>query len=206
MGRKAMDPEIRRQQFIKAAEELFRTKGYDKVTMSEIADKVGVSHGAYFYYYKSKEELMRAVIVNSVRENEQNLRALALDREKTALEKMQILLSMTISAYTSEHEFMDFAYGYGNADIFRQYTLMSREANVPLLAEILRQGNKEGSFNVKYPQDTMEYLLFVFENLYDVVAATRGNKEVFARKMRALEILFSRALGAKENAFSLVER
>jgi AcrR family transcriptional regulator len=201
-----MDPEVRRQQFIKAAEELFRQKGYDKVTMSEIADKVGVSHGAYFYYYKSKEELMRAVIVNSVRENEQNLRTLALDREKTALEKIQSLLSMTITAYTSEHEFMEFAYGYGNADIFREYTRMSRAANVPLLTEILKQGNKEGSFNVKYPEDTMEYLLFVFENLYDIIAETRGQREVFLRKMRALEILFCRALGTKEKAISLVER
>jgi len=205
MGRKAMDPEVRRQQFIKAAEELFRAKGYDKVTMSEIADRVGVSHGAYFYYYKSKEELMRAVLANSVMENRRYLEALASAGEKTALEKMRTLLSLTISAFSTEHEFMDFAYGYGNADIFREYTLMSREANVPLLVEIIKQGNREGSFHVRYPEDTMKYLLFVFENLYDVIGSARGDRKIYARKMRALEILTARVLGIGENAFNLAD-
>ncbi|HMK46102.1 MAG TPA: TetR/AcrR family transcriptional regulator [Methanocella sp.] len=205
MGRKAMDPEVRRQQFIKAAEELFRAKGYDKVTMSEIADRVGVSHGAYFYYYKSKEELMRAVLANSVMENRRYLEALASAGEKTALEKMRTLLSLTISAFSTEHEFMDFAYGYGNADIFREYTLMSREANVPLLVEIIKQGNREGSFHVRYPEDTMKYLLFVFENLYDVIGSARDDRKIYARKMRALEILTARVLGIGENAFKLTD-
>jgi AcrR family transcriptional regulator len=201
MGRKALDPEIRRQQFIKAAEELFRKKGYDSVTMSEIADKVGVSHGAYFYYYKSKEELMRAVIVNNVRDNERDLKAMVEDPERSALEKMQLLFAMTIEAYAGS-DMVEFPYGYGNATVFREYTLMAREANIPLLAEIVRQGNREGSFDVRYPEDTIEYIFFVFENLYDVVRVTHGDKELFDRKMHALETLLCRALGTKKKAFS----
>jgi AcrR family transcriptional regulator len=200
-----MDPEVRRQQFIKAAEELFRQKGYDSVTMSEIADKVGVSHGAYFYYYKSKEELMRAVIVNNVRDNEGDLKAMVEDREKTALEKMQLLFAMTIDAYAGS-DMVEFPYGYGNATVFREYTLMAREANIPLLTEIVRQGNREGSFDVKYPEDTIEYIFFVFENLYDVIRVTHGDKKLFDRKMRALETLLCRALGTKKNAFSFTEK
>jgi AcrR family transcriptional regulator len=143
-----MDPEVRRQQFIQAAEELFRTKGYDNVTMSEIADKVGVAHGTYFYYYKSKEELMRAVIVKAARDNERDLKAMVEDREKSALEKMQLLFGMTIEAYVGA-DFTEFPYGYGNATVFREYVTMSREANIPLLAEVIRQGNREGSFDVE---------------------------------------------------------
>jgi len=205
MGRKAMDPEVRRQQFIKAAEELFRKKGYDNVTMSEIADKVGVSHGAYFYYYKSKEELMRAVIVNTVRDNELGLKAMVADPKKTAQEKMQLLFAMTIDAYAGS-DMVEFPYGYGNATVFREYILMSREANIPLLAEIVRQGNREGSFDVEYPEDTIEYIFFVFENLYDVVRVTHGNEVLFDRKMRALETLLCRALGTGKGTFRFVSR
>jgi AcrR family transcriptional regulator len=205
MGRKALDREVRRQQFIRAAEELFRQKGYDSVTMSEIADKVGVSHGAYFYYYRSKEELMRAVIVHNVRDNERDLKAMVENDEIPALEKMQLLFAMTIEAYAGS-DMVEFPYGYGNATVFREYTVMSREANIPLLAEIIRQGNREGSFDVKYPEDTMEYLFFVFENLYDVVRATHGDRKLFDRKMRALETLLGRALGTRKDAFSLTEK
>ena len=206
MGRKAMDPEIRRQQFIQAAEELFRTKGYDNVTMSEIADKVGVAHGTYFYYYRSKEELMRAVVVHNVRDNERDLKVMVEDREKPALEKMQLLFAMTIDAYRSAGDTLDFPYGYGNATIFREYLLMARETNIPLLTKIIEQGNREGSFDVRFPEDTMEYLFFVFENLYDVVRATRGDKALFNRKMQALETLLCRALGTKKGAFRFAER
>ena len=202
MGRKAMDPEIRRQQFIKAAEELFREKGYDNVTMSEIADRVGMSHGAYFYYFKSKEELMRALIINSVRETEEHLKAVVSDKSKSAVEKMQFLLSMTIDSYSSEQEFIEFAHDYGNTGIYREFTLMTRKANVPLLAEIIKQGNREGSFHVKYPEDTMEYLMFIFESLYDTISQAR-DKKVYTRKMKALEIAVSRVLGAKEDTFQL---
>ena len=205
MGRKAMDPEVRRQQFIKAAEELFRKKGYDSVTMSEIADKVGVSHGAYFYYYKSKEELMRAVIVHNVRDNERDLKAMVENQEMPALEKMQLLFAMTIDAYASS-DMVEFPYGYGNATVFREYTVMSREANIPLLAEVVRQGNREGTFDVEFPEDTMEYIFFVFENLYDVVRVTHSDKVLFDRKMRALETLLCRALGTRKNAFMFTER
>jgi AcrR family transcriptional regulator len=197
-----MDPEIRRQQFIKAAEVLFREKGYDNVTMSEIADKVGMSHGAYFYYFKSKEELMRALIVNSVRENEAYLKAVVSEKSKSAVEKMQSLLSLTIGAYSSEQDFIEFAHDYGNAGIYREYTLMTRKANVPLLAEIIKQGNREGTFDVKYPEDTIEYMMFIFENLYDTIAGAR-DKKVLIRKMKALEIAVSRLLGAKEGTFCL---
>jgi AcrR family transcriptional regulator len=57
MGRKAKDPEVRRQEIIDAAQQLFTQKGFDQTSVSDITDLVGLSHGAFFYYFKSKNDL-----------------------------------------------------------------------------------------------------------------------------------------------------
>ncbi|MGZ4864149.1 MAG: TetR/AcrR family transcriptional regulator [Halobacteriota archaeon] len=44
-----------------AAREAFSEKGYDQTTMEDVAHKIGVSKGALYLYFPSKEELFRAI-------------------------------------------------------------------------------------------------------------------------------------------------
>lgn len=48
--------EIRRK-----AAALFREKGYDSVTVNEIAAAAGISKNTFYYYYENKEELIRGM-------------------------------------------------------------------------------------------------------------------------------------------------
>jgi len=54
-GKKA---EETRRNILSAAEELFMTRGYDAVTMREIAKKAGCSHTAIYIYFREKEVLL----------------------------------------------------------------------------------------------------------------------------------------------------
>lgn len=45
---------------LEAALELFRTEGFDKTTMRDIAAKAGVATGAAYYYYESKDAIILA--------------------------------------------------------------------------------------------------------------------------------------------------
>lgn len=60
--RREREKEQRRAVIITAAEELFFTKGISNTTMDEIADKVELSKGAVYLYFKSKEELFVAIV------------------------------------------------------------------------------------------------------------------------------------------------
>jgi TetR/AcrR family transcriptional regulator len=59
--RREREKEQRRAAIISAAEELFFTKGIANTTMDEIAEKVELSKGAIYLYFKSKEELFAAI-------------------------------------------------------------------------------------------------------------------------------------------------
>ncbi len=47
----------KREQILKAATELFSQKGYDKTTISDIADALSMSRGTFYLYFKDKREL-----------------------------------------------------------------------------------------------------------------------------------------------------
>lgn len=53
-----------RQEIIRTAETLFKESGYDKVSMREISQSLQISVGNLNYYFKKKEDLLEAVIMN----------------------------------------------------------------------------------------------------------------------------------------------
>jgi AcrR family transcriptional regulator len=54
--------EAKRQTIINAAAELFKEVGYDRASMSEIADRVGGSKATLYSYFSSKDDLLLAVV------------------------------------------------------------------------------------------------------------------------------------------------
>lgn len=58
-----------------SAAELFAEKGYQHVTMREIAKQAGCSHTAIYLYFKNKEELLQQIAIPSLLELDDQFRA-----------------------------------------------------------------------------------------------------------------------------------
>src|ERR1700675_4060383 len=56
----------RRQAIIAAAAEVFRSKGLAKTSVHDISGRLGVGRARVYYYFKSKHDVFRAVILDSV--------------------------------------------------------------------------------------------------------------------------------------------
>ena len=54
--------EDRRTQILRVATTLFREKGYHRTSLDDIADQVGFTKPAIYYYFDSKEELLFAIV------------------------------------------------------------------------------------------------------------------------------------------------
>jgi TetR/AcrR family transcriptional regulator, transcriptional repressor of aconitase len=63
------DLDARRRQIREAANRCFARKGVQATTMREIFAEAGLSAGAVYNYFKTKEELIEAGIIESTREN-----------------------------------------------------------------------------------------------------------------------------------------
>jgi len=60
------DNEAREQRILDAAVDLFVHYGYDKTTVSDIAREAGVSKGAIYLHYDSKDALLEALIIREM--------------------------------------------------------------------------------------------------------------------------------------------
>jgi TetR/AcrR family transcriptional regulator, transcriptional repressor for nem operon len=52
-----------RDHIVEAADQLFYRQGYEHTSFSDIADAVQISRGNFYYYFKSKDEILDAVII-----------------------------------------------------------------------------------------------------------------------------------------------
>src|SRR6202021_2615445 len=60
-----------RAQAQKAALTLFAEQGYEKTSLREIAERLGVTKAALYYYFKSKEDIVRSLVEDYVAELDQ---------------------------------------------------------------------------------------------------------------------------------------
>jgi AcrR family transcriptional regulator len=65
--------EEKRREIVKAAAELFEEHGFDRTSMSMISERLGGSKATLYGYFKSKEELLDAVLTYDVTEQADQL-------------------------------------------------------------------------------------------------------------------------------------
>ncbi|GAB4345472.1 MAG: hypothetical protein Kow0099_25780 [Candidatus Abyssubacteria bacterium] len=60
------DKELRRRRLLDAARELFFERGYRDTTIEMITERAGVSTGAFYLYFKSKEEIYMTLYADGI--------------------------------------------------------------------------------------------------------------------------------------------
>ncbi len=60
--RKSVDQELTKEMIMNAARDLFVEKGYQHVSMRQIAKELNYSHGAIYYHFQNKAELFYALV------------------------------------------------------------------------------------------------------------------------------------------------
>lgn len=56
--------DLNRQRIVEAADELFYHQGYNQTSFSDIAQAADLSRGNFYYYFKSKDDILSAVIAS----------------------------------------------------------------------------------------------------------------------------------------------
>jgi TetR/AcrR family transcriptional repressor of nem operon len=65
MGRKG---ENNRQRIVDAADKLFYHRGYNQTSFQDISDETGIPRGNFYYYFKTKDDILNAVIDSRLNE------------------------------------------------------------------------------------------------------------------------------------------
>lgn len=91
MTRTVKDPEVRKNELVDAAEELFKKKGYSGTSIADIVNKVGVAHGLFYYYFDSKEDVIDAIVEKLVDDFVVSINKIIDEQDLNAKEKFKRL-------------------------------------------------------------------------------------------------------------------
>lgn len=64
-----------RGRLLAAAAHLFRNKGFERTTVRDLAQEVGIQSGSIFHHFKTKEEILRCVMEEVIHFNTDRMRA-----------------------------------------------------------------------------------------------------------------------------------
>ena len=81
-----------REEILLGARDLFERFGFKKTTMEDIARQIGKSKSALYYYYKTKEEIFEAVVLNDIAASQSQV-ADAVKKEESATKKFRVLFT-----------------------------------------------------------------------------------------------------------------
>jgi len=85
-----------REEILNGARELFERFGFKKTTMEDIAKQIGKSKSALYYYYKTKEEIFEAFILNEIEITQANV-VEVVKEEESAARKFQVLFTSLLA-------------------------------------------------------------------------------------------------------------
>ncbi|MGL6198822.1 MAG: TetR/AcrR family transcriptional regulator [Lachnospiraceae bacterium] len=99
--RRLKEPEVRKNEILDAAHKLFVEKGYSKTTVIDILNVNGLSKGVFYYYFKSKEEVLDAIIERIVDAEVANAKKIVADPDLTTPQKLFAILTSSRKSPTS---------------------------------------------------------------------------------------------------------
>jgi AcrR family transcriptional regulator len=157
------DYDVRLNEFLDAAQRLFMEKGYENTPISVIIDAVGVSKGAFYHYFSSKEELLDAISERTAQAGRGIMDAIADDPVLTAREKLNRVFASSL-AFKARNRgviltLLKVMYDDRNLRLRKRMEKRGLEVNAPIIARILAQGKTEGTFDLDDPAESATLIL-----------------------------------------------
>ena len=190
----------RRNEILDAAERLFGRKGYNKCTVNDILDAVGIAKGTFYYYFKSKEEVLDAIIHRVTEVVALRAEEAATNPELSPVMKLfNTILSMRVEREV-DNDFMEELHKPENA-LMHQKSLSSIVTRVtPVLVKVVEEGINEGIFKSDFPVQYMQiFLTSSITLLDDGIFQVKPSEQKMT--FRALIALLEKMLGAEDETF-----
>ncbi|MCX8130586.1 MAG: TetR/AcrR family transcriptional regulator [Clostridia bacterium] len=200
MVRIVKKPEERKTEIMDIAEELFNSKGYEQTGVNEIIEKAGVAKGTFYYYFKSKDEILDEIVKRAIDKEIQGLQEIIKDSGSNALEKIKNILASNLKNACENEELLELLHKKENALMHQKSIVYSANKYSPIIAEIIKQGVAEGIFHTQYPLEVTQFLMVGISFLFDT-SIFLWTKEEYIQRLNALSYILETTLHAEKGSF-----
>lgn len=205
MARTPQDPQIRINEILDVADQLFLTKSYHGTTIKDIAKKMGVAQGMLYYYFKSKEELLETLLDRHVSHLVSEIKETTCLDNISPPDKLGLMLAAVLHkiSYKDGH-LLDMIYDTKNLHVkdklFRKIDVLLS----PWLLKIIDEGIKNRDFCVSHPPTAADYIKLIMDFLSEAFYE-KTSTDILSYRLMMAETLIEKALGAKEKTIHIMQ-
>jgi len=193
--------EIRKNEILDAAEKLFTAKGFERATVNDILDELGIAKGTFYHYFTSKEDALDAIVSRRIESGLEKARLIAASCDLGVHEKMLAVIMAQKPENQVQEEFTSVLHEQENALLHQKILVQCVLGLSPILQGIAEEGIENGSFSTLFPKESIEILLTSALVLFDD-GYFKWEPEEMAVKIPAFLCAMERILGAKANSFA----
>jgi TetR/AcrR family transcriptional regulator, cholesterol catabolism regulator len=220
MPRVVKHPDIRRAEILDRATALFVAHGYDNVSLNDLIADAGVSKGAFYHWFPSKEALITTLAERSaglqltaIEESIARCRGNALDRLNTSLQagfdvKMRMGTPEQLASMVS-------LLRPQNAHLYGRIVAVSEALSRPLLTRVIADGVAEGVFHTFDPEGVADMIQSLAartsSNVVQIVDASDAPSreqaiDVLTTRFKLHGVAVDRVLGLPDGSITVLSR
>lgn len=192
--------DAKRNDILKTASQLFMTQGYEATTTRDILKACNIAKGTLYHYFKSKEEILDAMVEVFTETMADQARAIAERKDLTASQKLFFIVLGDKNS-DEKDKMIETLHRVENAKLHIKSIMETIRLLTPILTQVVELGIEEGVFKTPYPQEVVEQLIvsasFIFDD--DLFSWTR---EEATKKVTAFIHTMEVLLGTEKGSLS----
>lgn len=139
---------------------LFNEKGYEKTTIQDIVNALGMSKGAVYHHFKSKDEIIEALSERCYH-NDTQMELLRNASDKTGIEKLRAIIYRQIQNEEKKQIDTISINLWKNPKIFMSGMAENLSVNSQIVERILEEGMADGSIRQQDPLCAAQVLMLL---------------------------------------------
>ena len=188
--RKEREREMRRNDIVDAAEKLFFSRGYENVTMDDIAKELEMSRAALYLSFKNKEDIYAAIAIRASKIVSRMFRELS-QKERTGIEKIRFVGSTYYEFYKQYTGYYMAYYHTGMFDINGSPDLEElkqiRVNSFGVVVDAVKEGMRDGTIREDIdPEAATLVMLSMSNNALNLSPVTRMYMENYGLTQETL--------------------
>ena len=165
----AKTKEERRNEIIETAGKLFEEKGYEQTQVQDIVNEIGVAKGLFYYYFKSKDEVMEELAdryADAIIDDVNKL----IDKNISTFDKINRIFQIFIDSAEKKFGIFMGILNVKNGITHERIFFNVGKKMVPLVTELILSGNDNGECNCSDPKFITEFLVSGLFNIMNQIS------------------------------------
>ena len=182
-------PEITVNKILEVSQRLFLEKGYDNTKIQDIADELGMTKGAIYHHFESKEEIMNK-LGESMFIHNNPFETVKKRKDLNGLEKMKLVIQL----HQSDEQMVELTNQalplLENPQILAKMFESNYQNLLPYWLELIKEGQEDGSIKTDQPKELAE--LLILTDLWMIPSLFPGNADDIKNRYKFVTVMLGK--------------